>query len=168
MKSIRVVVLLVAGLLNVYMLFAIILFKLAPVEPLSLLDQLQLVVKHPQLLEARMQQANFQPFYTIGTSLGGERTSGIQWLNLYGNILVFIPTGVLIALSSNKHRISNAAIASFLLSLLLESMQLIFLMGAFDVDDLILNSLGGIVGAMLIYIPLFLRKRSFNRRLIEQ
>lgn len=166
MKRFGVVVLLAAGLLNLYMLFAIILFKLAPVQLLSLLDQLELVLKHPQLLEGRLQQANFQPFYTIGESLNGQKTSGIQWLNLYGNILVFIPTGILVALASNKRSISNAALVSFLLSLLLESMQLIFMMGAFDVDDLILNTLGGILGAIVIEVPRSLRQGRF-RRIIE-
>jgi glycopeptide antibiotics resistance protein len=39
---------------------------------------------------------------------------------------------------------------SFSLSLLIEVIQMIFRVGSFDVDDILLNTLGGFLGFMLL------------------
>lgn len=164
MKTIFRVLLALLAIVNVYMLISIILFKTMPLQLsiLSQLDslnfQLQLVMQRPSLIESRIQSANFIPFYTISSSLSTSMAPS-QWLNLYGNVLIFIPTGVIIGLWKNKQRIATAAQFSFLLSLTLESMQLIFLMGSFDVDDLILNTCGGTLGACFASLLMLLRKQ---------
>lgn len=43
-------------------------------------------------------------------------------------------------------------LAAFLLSLTIEITQLLTRVGSFDVDDLILNTSGGILGYLLFYI----------------
>ena len=43
-------------------------------------------------------------------------------------------------------------LAAFLLSLTIEITQLLTRVGSFDVDDLILNTAGGIAGYLLFYI----------------
>lgn len=135
--------------INIYALLTVILFKMSLPQLSSLYRQLMLLIEHPALLEGRIQSANFIPFHTIEQSLSGTLSS-IQWLNLYGNIALFIPTGVIAAMWFNKQRIANAALVSFTISLSLESMQLFLLMGSFDVDDLILNTAGGVLGAAIV------------------
>lgn len=163
MKTIFRILLALLAIVNVYMLISIILFKMMPLQQsiLSQLDslkfQLQLVMQRPSLIESRIQSANFIPFYTIRSSLSTHMGPS-QWFNLYGNVLIFIPTGVIIGLWKNKQRIATAALFSFLLSLMLESMQLMLLMGSFDVDDLILNTCGGTIGACFVSLLYLLRK----------
>jgi glycopeptide antibiotics resistance protein len=164
-KRITTGVLFIVSMINLYFLVAIILFKLSPVQFPTLLHQFQLVMERPFLLESRLQSANFVPFYTISKSLNTSiKSNPIQWMNLYGNLFIFVPTGVLVGLSVRKHKISSAVLVSFLLSLMLESLQLLLLMGSFDVDDLILNTLGGAVGAVLITILLIRRKAVANNK----
>lgn len=69
-------------------------------------------------------------------------------INLYGNILIFIPFGMFLMLLSNKSRMSFLGVGfrSLALSLSLECLEVLFLIGSFDVDDLILNVSGGLIG----------------------
>lgn len=68
-------------------------------------------------------------------------------LNLLGNIVAFIPYGLFIPLLQHKQRhIWRIIILSFDFSLLVELLQLVSKRGSFDVDDLILNTIGGAIG----------------------
>lgn len=162
-KAMRLLLVLLCAL-NIYLLFYVILFKFSPVRISTLIQHLQLVITHPSLSVGHFHSANFIPFYTINSSLTANG-GGAQWLNLYGNIFIFIPTGVLVACMLSRQRVTSAVLVSFLLSLLLESMQLFLLMGSFDVDDLILNTLGGTLGAVGASIMLMLRKHLTVRKL---
>ena len=72
---------------------------------------------------------------------------GALLLNLFGNILVFSPFGFLIPMFRTEETSwYNILIFTFLFSLCIELTQLISMVGVFDVDDLILNTLGGMVG----------------------
>ena len=44
---------------------------------------------------------------------------------------------------------ANSILVGFFISLLIEMTQLAFNVGSFDVDDLILNTLGAVTGAVL-------------------
>ncbi|MEI3265755.1 MAG: VanZ family protein [Frisingicoccus sp.] len=48
---------------------------------------------------------------------------------------------------------------TFLLSLFIECIQLIFRVGSFDVDDLILNTLGGLIGYVIFWLMNRIRRR---------
>jgi glycopeptide antibiotics resistance protein len=54
--------------------------------------------------------------------------------------------------------LSRVTLATFFLSLTFELIQLIFEFGSFDVDDLILNTIGGIIGYFPIKIILSIIK----------
>ncbi|WP_019155184.1 VanZ family protein [Robertmurraya massiliosenegalensis] len=98
---------------------------------------------------------NFIPFKTIGYYLffANDINFDIRVENLTGNILGFVPFGMLFPLLFSKfHSFKKIALATFCLSLTFELLQLIFKFGSFDVDDLILNTVGGVVG----YIPVML------------
>lgn len=73
-----------------------------------------------------------------------------QWINLLGNIAVFVPFGLLIPLVW-RVRLLPFAGGFALFILLLESLQLITRRGAFDVDDILLNTLGACVGYVGLY-----------------
>lgn len=68
-------------------------------------------------------------------------------VNILGNILAFAPLGFLLPLLNMKYRkFYVVAFISFLFSLTVESLQMYLKVGIFDVDDLLLNTMGGILG----------------------
>jgi len=74
--------------------------------------------------------------------------------NTFGNVLVFIPLGIFLPLVFDAiKRITQVIIFIFMCSLLIELLQYVTLLGVFDVDDIILNLIGGISG-FLITIPI--------------
>ncbi|MCI8578853.1 MAG: VanZ family protein [Lachnospiraceae bacterium] len=68
-------------------------------------------------------------------------------LNVVGNVVAFIPCGFFLPIISRRgRRWYNTILLGFGLSLCIELVQLVFKVGSFDVDDLLLNTLGGAVG----------------------
>lgn len=96
---------------------------------------------------------NFIPFKTIIYYLFlSDISLGIRIENLVGNIIGFIPFGFMLPLFSKKFfSFKNVTMMTFCLSFVFELFQLISHFGSFDVDDLILNTLGGMIGYSLIY-----------------
>lgn len=84
-----------------------------------------------------------------------------------GNILAFVPFGFFLPLLSIRLRSSFILIVglTFGSSLLVEVIQFFTRVGAFDVDDLLLNTIGGIVGYFLsrVYLSLFHSSKQKNR-----
>jgi glycopeptide antibiotics resistance protein len=71
--------------------------------------------------------------------------------NLLGNVILFIPFGFLLPLCFGKGKsLFKIIFYTFLLSFLAELWQLVFKVGIFDVDDILLNVVGGVIG-FLIY-----------------
>lgn len=107
---------------------------------------------------------NFIPFKTIYQYLfsATNLSFSIRIQNLAGNIIGFIPFGFLMPLLSRKFlNLKVITLTTFCLSLVYELTQLVFRFGSFDVDDLILNTLGGVVGYLLIYwILTFMARKS--------
>ena len=74
-------------------------------------------------------------------------------LNVLGNIVVFMPIGMFLpSLFSRCKNIFFTTILSLELSLCVELVQLITKVGSFDVDDLLLNTLGGVCGFIVYSI----------------
>ena len=75
-------------------------------------------------------------------------------INVVGNVVVFIPYGCgLPLLFERLQSFFRVLILSFTTSLLAETMQLIFRVGSFDVDDLLLNTIGGCIGYLVFVAP---------------
>ena len=73
--------------------------------------------------------------------------------NLFGNLLLFLPFGFLLPCLRQKMRSYwRLVVFSAWMILLLELLQLLTLLGSFDVDDLILNLLGVSVGYLAFRI----------------
>ncbi|KKM10243.1 hypothetical protein SY88_14325 [Clostridiales bacterium PH28_bin88] len=100
------------------------------------------------------------PFKTIVHYATHEMmNSGTRIINVFGNVLAFVPLGFLApVLLPKMNGFKQTIYLSASLSLLVEITQYVSKMGQFDVDDIILNTLGGAVGvAMVWFVLLFLR-----------
>lgn len=92
---------------------------------------------------------NLEPFREIKRCLVHYKAIGWQSaaLNLGGNIVGFLPFGFFLPLLSEKERrLLMVVLLTFELSLTVEVIQLFTGVGSFDVDDLMLNTLGGMLG----------------------
>lgn len=68
-------------------------------------------------------------------------------VNILGNIVAFIPFGCMLPILSPKNRkFFYVFLLSLELTLTIELLQLLLKVGIFDVDDILLNTLGGIIG----------------------
>jgi glycopeptide antibiotics resistance protein len=107
-------------------------------------------------------QANTHPFSTIRLFSSARVSSEYSYENIGGNIIGFIPLGILLPLIfpflQTFLRVSGVV---FLISLLFETTQLVGGIGVFDVDDLLLNTAGGMIGYLLYAITRWLM-RSFS------
>lgn len=92
---------------------------------------------------------NFIPFKEI---LRYEFGSKYFIWNVVGNIALFVPFGFFISLFLNSKKMNRPLLITFITSLTIELVQM-FIGRSFDVDDMILNCLGGIIG-FLIFIGL--------------
>ena len=98
---------------------------------------------------SKVYEYNLIPFKTIiGYIKGFHNYNFDVWVyNLFGNVAVFIPLGFLLPFILRKNRsISKVLLISFLIILFAETMQLVFQVGVFDVDDILLNLVGCIIG----------------------
>ncbi|MFT8321171.1 MAG: VanZ family protein [Bacillus sp. (in: firmicutes)] len=79
--------------------------------------------------------------------------------NLFGNILAFMPMGFFIPFLSKKQSFIKIVILSFLLSCSIELLQLFFYIGVCDINDTLLNAIGGGLGYCVyaVYSTLFRR-----------
>lgn len=97
---------------------------------------------------------NLVPFREISRFWKHRSALGIHsFYNLAGNVLGFMPAGFFIPILWEKRRgFFFTVFLTFEMSLIVESLQLLFRVGCFDVDDLILNTLGGILGYLFLKI----------------
>lgn len=72
-----------------------------------------------------------------------------------GNIIWFMPLGMYVQYRQAKRGILRAAAFGFGLSFLIETMQYIFGTGISELDDLILNTAGAALGALLSWYIFF-------------
>ena len=83
--------------------------------------------------------------------------------NIFGNVLIFVPFGFFGSMARRRRGLFRVTIQSFLLSLGVEIFQLFTRVGSFDVDDLFLNTLGGMLGCLMFIICTSLRRRHDKR-----
>lgn len=68
------------------------------------------------------------------------------------NIFCFIPIGIITSIVTKRNRILKALLFGFLFSLAIESSQLIWKKGVFDVVDLFNNSVGALIGGLFVLL----------------
>ena len=89
-------------------------------------------------------------------------------LNLLGNVAAFMPFGFFLPLvTAHRTKFFKVFLSSFALSLAIELIQLVSKVGSCDVDDLLLNTLGGIFGYWCLCVYKKLRVMCRNRKKIK-
>ena len=86
---------------------------------------------------------------------------GIVLIGMIENVLLFLPAGALPLSAFPSWRLRHAVIAGTLFSLLIELAQFITRRGILDVNDLLANILGSVLGA-LIYAGIFIYYQKRN------
>lgn len=92
---------------------------------------------------------NFIPFREIGRYLQYRNTigTGMVVLNLVGNIIGFAPFGFFVpCLSDGRTGFGAVTLYALEFSVTVEILQLFTKVGCCDIDDVLLNTLGGVIG----------------------
>lgn len=110
---------------------------------------------------------NMYPFREIKRCIKYWHALGMKTvcINLFGNIAAFVPFGLFVPLLSHKQRYWwRVVLLSFDFSLIVELLQLVSKVGSFDVDDLLLNTIGGFVGYLCFICAEHLHRRGAKKR----
>lgn len=93
---------------------------------------------------------NLVPFYSIGHYLFSDDPllRAFAFSNVVGNIVLFIPLGIYLPLFTQQKSITKNVVWIVAISAAVEILQFIFKVGATDIDDVILNGLGGYIGVL--------------------
>jgi glycopeptide antibiotics resistance protein len=95
---------------------------------------------------------NFKPFATLRNQIQNIKTGYALW-NIAANTVCFIPFGFMLPLISLKRTgVLMTTLWGMLFSVVIEFLQYAFNLGLFDVDDIILNTIGVLLGYIFIYI----------------
>jgi glycopeptide antibiotics resistance protein len=104
-------------------------------------------------------QYNLTLFRELSRYIKYRDVVGIDYflINVVGNVVVFMPFGFFVH-SLNKKKCTgifgflSITAVGFLFSLAVETVQLVTKVGCFDVDDLLLNTIGVALGVICYYI----------------
>ena len=80
-------------------------------------------------------------------------TNRIVFINLIGNILLFIPLGAILS-SFIKIGLIKKILLAIVTIIVLEALQYILRLGVFDIIDIICNMIGVVIGIVFLSIPL--------------
>jgi len=90
--------------------------------------------------------ANLVPFKTILVYLLGEKGLVIGGINLIGNIILLVPVGLLGPLVFADITWKKMFVLAIATGFAIEGLQVLLRVGIFDIDDVILNGLGVMIG----------------------
>lgn len=96
---------------------------------------------------------NFLPFKTILPYLLGHKGLIIAGVNLIGNIALLVPIGFLLPFIYPNVKWKSSLFIAITAGFSIEIMQVVLGVGIFDIDDILLNALGVMIGywAFLIF-----------------
>lgn len=94
--------------------------------------------------------ANLIPFKTISVYLFGDKGLLIAGINLIGNILLLMPVGFIVPFVYRNVSWRVISVIAAGAGFLIEGIQVALRLGIFDIDDVILNGLGVLVGYWFI------------------
>ncbi len=109
-------------------------------------------------LEEFFLYSNFIPFKTVYDYIVRIANDSINLdiavKNLVGNLIVFLPMGCFLPCLFEKMRsFKNTALCVLAIVLCIELGQILFGVGSFDIDDIIFNVGGGMIGYAIMCIP---------------
>lgn len=90
--------------------------------------------------------ANLVPFRTILFYLQGHNGFLIAFINIIGNIIALVPFGFLVPFVFSKLNWRKIILIAFITGFAIELTQLKLHIGIFDIDDVLLNGLGVMIG----------------------
>ncbi len=106
--------------------------------------------------------ANLVPFTTIVPYLFGFKGWIIAGVNLVGNIAPLVPLGFLVVLMYPRTTWKGTLMLGIAASLAIETVQTVLRVGVFDIDDVILNTFGVMLGYWAFrFLAKWLRERSY-------
>lgn len=144
---------------GIFIIYIIALFKIILFKEIPLINIFKSYRK--------MRSINLIPFKSIfefTTTISGQGDDFNSIANVFGNLIVFIPFGYLVpSIFKRCSKIINVVIVTVGLSLLFEVCQYVLGIGSSDIDDIILNTLGGIIGYAIYYCL----KKTFHKVNIE-
>ncbi|MFC0490358.1 VanZ family protein [Sinomonas atrocyanea] len=109
---------------------------------------------------------NLIPFASIAefVSSHSSGTGRVAFANIAGNILIFIPLGFYVSWLRQRAAAWTTMLTVALVSAAVEVIQGVFAVGASDVDDVILNCVGGMIGVFTFrLLSALLREHSLER-----
>ena len=89
---------------------------------------------------------NFVPFRTIIPYLFGHKGLIIAGINIVGNIILLVPIGFLVPFFLKEMNWKKAVLFAVFSGLFIEGLQTMLHVGIFDIDDVILNGIGFMMG----------------------
>ncbi len=125
--------LLIIFLIYLWLLSEILLFKVVPFEKILTTDR------------EFVRRISLVPFDSIKLYYANGNFNIFGLLNVIGNIIIFVPLGIYMELYCKKR---NTIVTIFSISIVVELVQYIFGIGIMDIDDVLLNTIGGIVGVV--------------------
>lgn len=117
---------------------------------ISIVTYICILVKLLFLKASALQGINLIPFRFIQDYVIHNGTLGLS--NVIGNVVMFIPMGVYITMQNRKTPVQNNILYIAFISLSVEILQYLFKVGITDIDDLLLNTLGGFLGIIFYKI----------------
>jgi glycopeptide antibiotics resistance protein len=138
-------------LYGVFICYILFLIKLLFLSRVSLLD----LFNSQRTLDRSI---NLIPFYSIKEYIftNSATIKKFAFSNVVGNIVIFTPLGAYLLLFKNNKRVITNLLFIFIVSLFVEIIQGLLGIGASDIDDIILNCLGGLVGILGYKFLLFI------------
>ena len=106
-------------------------------------------------IDSGMVDYNLIPFHTITNYLRASSfiNTNILVTNLAGNVVAFMPLGFFLPLLFHRFvKFKFTILVVFVSTLSVECLQYLFRVGSFDVDDLILNTVGGALGFFIFHM----------------
>ncbi|MCR5600062.1 MAG: VanZ family protein [Ruminococcus sp.] len=106
---------------------------------------------------------NFVPFLTIREYIGYLRTDDaifgdVSFVNIWGNFVALMPTGIFFPAVWKKQRSFGAfALTITAVTVSIETVQFLTMCGSCDIDDLILNVTGALLGFWLTKLKIVRR-----------
>lgn len=108
---------------------------------------------------------NITPFQEIERFWKYREQLGLMsYINLFGNVLIFVPFGFMEPLASKKRSFWTTLVDGCLVSLSVEIFQFITKVGRFDVDDLMLNTTGVALGYVCFLVWNTIRRKYGTKR----
>ena len=133
--------------------FKLLLFK--QVAPFELFNSDRTVTRTLELI----------PFHTISEYLFSTHFNlWIAMIEVFGNIVLFIPLGMYLQMFMSNKNILNCIMMICSISLGVEITQYILGIGHTDIDDVILNTIGGLCGVLIYRIIYFVLKEENKTR----